>query len=63
MAFLRKAEEKNDNEYVLYNKSGDEDDRLRKEYLYCQEYRVQTRTWSRLSIHKPFRDIILKLVR
>ena len=31
--FLNKAEEKNkDND--LYEKSGDEDDRLRKEYLY-----------------------------
>ena len=31
MAFLRKTEEKNeDND--LYEKSGDEDDRLRKEY-------------------------------
>ena len=33
MAFLRQSEEKNNDDY-LYGKSGDEDDRLRKEYLY-----------------------------
>ena len=33
MSFLSKVEEKNDGDY-LYNKSGDEDDRLRKECLY-----------------------------
>ena len=30
--FLREAGEKNDDDY-LYSKSGDEDDRLRKEYF------------------------------
>ena len=33
MSFFSKIEEKNDGDY-LYNKSGDEDDRLRKECLY-----------------------------
>ena len=33
MAFLRKTEEKNSDNYV-YEKSGSEDNRLRKEYLY-----------------------------
>ena len=35
MAFLRKTVEKNSDNYAaVYEKSGDEDDRLRKEYLY-----------------------------
>ena len=36
MAFLRQSEEKNDDD-SLYGKSGDEDDRLRKEYHYLAQ--------------------------